>query len=255
MLNPRSLTFVSLIAAAGLAFAACGGGANGDKTPAGDVIADGDTSQEPVAPAPADTEEVRAKATKFSRATFKATYVITGPQTGGVNGSMLTLYKDGDKKFRFDITGTEDGKDVAIISIEAPGVSALCLKNAGDFGALFGIEGDEGVCLKSDPQESGDAGGGLETVLKGLENADVTVLEKSTRTAAGLTGTCYRAQDNGTSQINTTCYTDDGLIIYREDEGDEPSVMEAQTISRTVSADDFNLPYDVKDLPGLDGSQ
>lgn len=272
---------VALMSALVIALAACGGGngnsnSNATKTAAAGGIAG-------TAPSPASTPslastpdaastpgaggtsaggsdsggdpEVKAIQQKFAGSTFRAEYNLSGGAGGDTTftDGKMTLTKDGQTRFRFDVTGKQDGQDVAFIFIETSDNSAFCLKNAGAFGAIVGVPDGQGVCFKTDPQDSSNPIGSLAGALKDFENSNVTLLEKSGRNIAGQDATCYRTQDNQTSVISTTCFNGDGVILYVNDEGSDGSTIEATGVSKAVNQDDFNLPYEVRDLPNITG--
>ena len=196
-----------------------------------------------------NSDDVKAAARKFADSTFKGTYKVSGSGSDLFTNGQLIIEKQGKDKFRFDLTSTQNGKEGAIIFIETPGTTAFCLKDAGDFGASFGVDTGQGVCFKSDPSDKNNPLGGISQSLTDLENSNVTVLDTSTKTVAGKDGKCYKTKDNDTSEVTTTCFTNDGVILYAETEGDNASTIEAQSISKDVNGDDFNLPYEVRDLP------
>jgi hypothetical protein len=260
--------------AATMVFAACGGGGDSKKTPTtapASTAASGSGGSTPAAAKTAsdataaptkssssgnggDTDDLKAIAEKFANSTFSADYKVTGAvgsQDGFTNGTMKII-KKGKDKFRFEITGTQDGQDVSVIFIETPDLSAYCLKNAGELGALLGVADGEGVCFKSQ-DDSTNPVGSLSDSLKDFENQDVTVLDKSNRTIAGEDGTCYKVQDNETQEITTSCFNDDGAMLFSETEGDDSGAIEATSVDSSVSDGDFDAPYEVKDAPGILG--
>ncbi len=226
-------------------------GSSGNSTPAsGETAARGATAQATTSGGGGTADpEVQAIGKKFAQATFNATYKVTGSGADQFSDGILTLEKDGNTKLRLDVTTKQDGKDTAIILIEAGDVSAFCLKDAGELGALLGIEAGKGVCFKTTPTDKNNPVGGLRDAFKDIENVNATLLDKSSRNVAGQDGTCYKTKDNDTSQISTTCFTTDGVMLYEQTEGDSASEIEAQTVSKSVSDDDFKLPYEEKELP------
>jgi hypothetical protein len=275
---PRSKTVMTIALATGLlaatmAFAACGGGGDSKKTPttapakteasggkstpaAGKTASDATaapTKSSSSSGSGGDTDDLKAIAEKFANSTFTADYKVTGATAsdGFTNGTMKII-KKGKDKFRFEITGTQDGQDVSVIFIETPDLSAYCLKNAGELGALLGVADGEGVCFKSEDETTNPVGS-LSDSLKDFENQDVTVLDTSDRTIAGEDGTCYKVQDNETQEITTSCFNDDGAMLFSETEGDDSGAIEATSVDSSVSDSDFDAPYEVKDAPGLLG--
>lgn len=272
---PRSKTISTIILAAGLlaatlGLAACGGGGASNKTPTtapastaasgngGSTPASGKTS---AATAAATTSsgssgstdsDLKAAADKFAGSTFSADYKITGSLGADITDGSMKLIKKGKDKFRFEVTGKQNGEDLAVVFIETPDVSAFCLKNAGEFGALLGVADGEGVCFKS-PDDSTNPVGSLSSSLKDFENQNVTVLEKSKRTIAGQSGNCFKTQDNDTQEISTACFNGDGAMLYAESSGADAGTIEATSVSKSVSDGDFNPPYALKDAPGFLG--
>jgi hypothetical protein len=165
----------------------------------------------------------------------------------------MQMFKDGDKRFRFDITALEDGQEIALLFIENGDTSAFCLKDAGELGQLLGIEPGKGVCFKSDPNDPNNPAGSLSSTFADIENDDSTVLETSTRKVAGRDGKCFRLKDNKTEEISTPCFSSDGDLLYVQTEGADASEIEATDITNSVSGGDFDLPYEVRDFPGLGG--
>lgn len=260
MTGIRWFALAAVFLTGSLAVTACGGsGKKTDKTPtaaAGKASGDATATSGKAAEATqsgsssGDDSEVKAIGKKFAQSTFNATYKITGSGADQFSDGKLTLLKDGDTKFRFDLTANQDGKDMTITFIEADDVSAFCLKDAGEFGALLGIEDGKGVCFKTGSTDASNPVGSLRDSLKDFENADVTVIEKSSKKVAGQDGRCFKTKDNQTSEISTTCFNKDGVILYVQTEGDAASEIEAQSVSKSVSADDFKLPYEERELPG-----
>ncbi len=249
------------------AAAACGGGSKSSSTAtpgaaqpssqSGATSSAGATATSAGGGSGGGSDEVKAVTKKFADATFKGTYKLTAAPSvtggGALENGQMVLYKQGGNRFRFDVTAVQDGKDLQIIFIETDSVSVFCLKDAGDFGAVFGVTAGQGLCFNSNTGGQNPVGS-ISQTFSDLENADVTVLEKSKRNIAGKDGTCFRAKDNKTAQISTECFASDGAILYAKTEGDDTSEIEATDISGSVKDSDFNPPYEVKDVPGLGGS-
>ncbi len=273
---PRSKTISTIILAAGLlaatlGLAACGGGGASNKTPTtapastaasgngGATPASGKTSAATAAPTTSGgssggsiDSDLKAAADKFASSTFSADYKITGSLGADITDGSMKLTKKGKDKFRFEITGKQNGEDLSVIFIETPDVSAFCLKNAGEFAALLGIADGEGVCFKS-KDDSANPVGSLSSSLKDFENQNVTVLEKSKRTIAGQSGNCFKTQDNDTQEISTACFSGDGAMLYVESAGADAGTIEATSVGKSVSDGDFDPPYALKDAPGFLG--
>lgn len=258
MTGSRWVTLGAVLVAGAIAVAACGGSSKkNDKTPGASTPASGSTAAAGKTAGTTQTSgggstdpELRALGKKFTQSTFNATYKVSGADAAQFSDGILKLVKDGDKKFRMEVNAKQDGVDTTIIFIESDAVQAFCLKDAGALGALLGIEAGKGVCFPSSPSDKNNPVGSLRDSLTDFENANVTLLEKSTKKVAGQDGKCYKTKDNDTSEIATTCFNADGVILYTKTEGDSGSEIEAQDVSGKVSADDFKLPYEIKELPG-----
>lgn len=259
----RTLRWVTALGALTVgvaALSACGGGGSGGSdsstssaagTPASNVTAAATQSSGSNG---GSSDELKAVAKKFAASTFRATYKATGTGADTFSGGHLVLYKDGEKRLRFDATVNEDGQDMEIIFIATETVSAFCLKDAGEVGALVGVQPGQGVCLNSNPDDKNNPVGSLSSLFSDIENIDVTMLEKSSRNVAGKEAACYKKRDNRTDDVSTDCFTKDGVLMYSQTEGSSAFEMEATDVSGSVSGSDFDLPYEVRDLPaGLGG--
>jgi hypothetical protein len=270
MTGLRWALIATAVVTGAMTLAACGGGGGSkNKTPASGATQAAGQSGATSAPAKATaatgdsssgdgggggSDALKAITRKFTASTFKGTYNIT--TTGGAadtiqNGTML-LYKDGDKRLRFELTAKQDGEDVHVVFIEKDGSQFLCFDAAGPIGALIGIEPGKGACVNSNSPDLNPASS-IGSAFSDLESADLTVLEQSKRTVAGKQSECFRTKDNKTAQVETACFSSDGVLTYSKTEGDSGSEIEATEVSGSVSGSDFDPPYEVKDIPGLGG--
>lgn len=256
---PRSRPVIALLllAVAAIAMSACGGsGKTSDTTP---TVPSGASPAATAAGTPASggtaeatgsvDPEIKAVQDTFANSTFNATYKVTGFDPESTVPEAMTIKKDGSTRFRFEVATKQDGVDTTIIFIETGDASAFCVDDAGDLGVLLGVESGKGVCFKTTPGDANNPVGSLRDLFKDVANANVTLIEKSTRKVVGQDGTCYKTKDNATSEISTACFTSDGIMLYVKTEGDSPSEIEAQTVSTSVSDADFNLPYEERELP------
>lgn len=255
----RRLAVFAALALGAAALSACGGG-NGSKTstPGGTSAAGspaGATSEatQSAGGNGAGSAELADVAQKFASSTFQATYKTSGSGSEGLFGGQLVLYKDGQQRFRFDASITQDGQATDVIFITTESVSAFCLKDVGELGGLLGIAPGQGVCFKSDPNDPNNPVAGLSSIFQDLETTNTTLLDKSSRTVAGKDTTCYRMKDNSTAEISTACFTSDGVLMSTSTEGSDAFTMEATVVSGSVSAGAFDLPYELRDLPNLGG--
>jgi hypothetical protein len=237
--------------------AGCSSSSSKDKTPTSAPSGGGAqptaaaTSASDGASSGADVPDIMEITQKFAKATFHASYKVTGG--GALGGGDMQLYKQGQDRFRFDITATENGQEMSIIFIQNGATSAFCLDDAGELAPLLGVDAGSGVCFQSNADDPNNPVGDLSTTFSDIENADVTVLETSTRKVAGRDTSCYRAKDNAAGDISTICFDDAGAMLYVESEGADVTTLEASDVESSVDDKSFDLPYEVKDFPGFGG--
>jgi hypothetical protein len=236
------------LAAVTTAVSACSGGGSSDKTQTPGAAADQTSAATPSGTVDPSTAKLDGLTSKFVASTFHATYNATSSDSEGLNGEVQ-LYKDADKRLRFDATVTQDGQQLQVSFIQTDQQSVLCLKGAGVLGALLGLQPGEGACLKSDASDATSPLGDLTSLFTDLENTNVTPLETSTRTIAGKDTTCFQSTDNTTGNTTSACFTDDGVLMYSKQGGDSPVELEATNVTSSVSSGDFDLPYEVRELP------
>ncbi|MEX2245451.1 MAG: hypothetical protein WEC75_02075 [Dehalococcoidia bacterium] len=232
--------------------AGCGGSddddADGDApqatAPAGDGGDDGDGGDGGDG---GDSGDLREVGESFVDATFTVTYNVSG---GGaeLGISQMTMYKDGQDRFRFDSTSTEAGEETSFSFISNGDTGLICFAGGAGLGAVFGVESDEGVCIENNdavPIENPFSGLAADVEdLSGLE-----VLDTSEREIAGRSAKCYRTRDTTTSEETEACF-DDGILLYVSTPGDGFS-LEATEASGEVSDSDFEAPYEITDVPAL----
>jgi hypothetical protein len=244
------LAGAALAAVAATAFGGCSSGGSKDKTPTSGAPAQTSQATAPAASpsAAASNGQLGDLAAKFAKSTFHATYKATGSDSAGLTGEVQ-LFKDADKRLRFDATVTQDGQQLKVSFIQTDALSVLCLKDAGALGALLGLQPGEGACLKNDTSDSSNPLGDLSSLFSDVENADATAVATSTRNIAGKDTTCFQSTDSSTGNTTTACFTDDGVLMYSKQEGDSPVELEATDVSGSVSSSDFDPPYEVRELP------
>ncbi|MBI5284719.1 MAG: hypothetical protein HY874_06460 [Chloroflexi bacterium] len=258
------------VSASVLVFAACGGGAKKDKTPASaagnatTASGSGDATKTSGKTVEATTssdsggsgggsDDWNAMKQKFLKSTFHAEYTVTGAGAENFADGKLVMFKDGEKRFRFDVTAVQDGQEMALSVIEDGDVSAFCLKDAGELGALLGVEAGKGVCFKSNPDDPNNPAGGLSSIFSDIENDESTVLETSKKKVAGRDASCFKVKDGSNDEISTACFSKEGILLSMETEGADASTFEATNVEGKVSGGDFELPYEVRDMPGFGG--
>jgi len=188
---------------------------------------------------------------RFKASTFSATYTATDTDTENPLNGTVRIYKDGIGRFRFDVTGTFDGQESTFLVIETPDVSGFCLQGAGELTELFGVpEGEEGVCFGNDPT---GGFGGLADELRNFNADGFELLDTSSRQVAGRDADCFRMRDVESDEIQEVCIDDEGALLYSKNEGPTTMTMEATDVSGSVSDSDFELPYELREIPGLGG--
>jgi hypothetical protein len=256
----RTSAALALIAALALAIAGCKGGkSSSDRTATAQAGGAARTAPAGKTSAPesagggggvASADELDAVASRFERSIFKADYRLSS--SGGDNpfDGAMTLYKSGNDRFRFDINATQDGQPVQLVLIDTADVSAFCLQNAGDLGALLGVPDDQGVCFRNDPTAGAGGIQDLADSFKNLSSADVNVTGKSSRQILGQDTTCYAYTDNRTGDVSETCFSGDGVPLYdKTTSGAETTTIEATQVAGSVADGDFTPPYELRDLP------
>lgn len=203
-------------------------------------------SGSPVATTPTDAFHRLREA--FLASTFSATYDETGLDTDGVD-STWTLHKSGPERLRLDLHGERDGDDVEIVVIDTEDGGGFCLRNAGEFGRLFGVAPEDGICFDRDP---GEAGGELSATLEMLRSTSFDVTGSTRREIAGEDARCYDTRAPY-DQFRTYCFANDGILLRASDETGKG--VEAMDVKREVDAEAFDLPYDVHALPPLGAIQ
>ena len=161
----------------------------------------------------------------------------------------MQLYKDADKRLRLDATVTQDGQPLQVSFIQTDALSVLCLKDAGALGALLGLQPGEGVCIKNDASDNTSPIGNLGSLFSDIENADASAVETSTRNIAGKDTTCFKSTDSTSGNTTTACFSDDGVLMYSKQDGDSAVELEATDVRGSVESGDFDLPYEVRELP------
>jgi hypothetical protein len=236
----RLLLVVSFVVIASLLAWACGGG--GEEKPSGPTA--------PAATSPAgETPEAQGGGEfsdligKFSEATFKVTYQVTGGTAG--NGSMI-WYKKGDS-LRMDMGAEVEGEQRSAIIIVSSGTSYFCT----DMPEL----GENATCF-SQPAQAGEGVGEMVAELeKTLTDPTVDIVSTGSRTIAGEDAKCYKASSPDIEGESEVCLSSEGVPLFtRETVEGEETTMEATDFSRDVSDSDFVPPYPVtEELPSTSG--
>jgi hypothetical protein len=241
------LIFAALMLAAGTAFVACNDDDdNGDATPT-PVIDNGNGDDNGNGNGVIGDSDLERAANQFLNSTFRIVYTTRGEFFGDVGeDAEFVMYKDGTDRFRFDITGEEDGESVALIVIQTADASYMCFEGAGELGEFFG--NGEGVCFSDEPDDINP----FEDLVQELRDFadDYEVLGTSSRNIAGRNADCFELREIETGDEQEICFSD-GLLLYFEDRTDG-TTFEATDISTSVRDSDFDPPFPVEEFPGFD---
>lgn len=195
-----------------------------------------------------ETKQLRSDIERFKAAVYTGQYALRGTPGDDFGSGTVTWYKDGPDRLRFDLKSEEGGETVEITIVQTPDVSGVCFRGAGEFAALLGLPPGEGVCSANEP----DAGSalGFEEVIAGLTSIDdpedLDVTEVTSRTIAGQAARCYAAKSSS-GDVSNTCFGDNGVLLFVESQ--DGSTFEATAISAAPAPSDFELPYEVRQLP------
>ena len=232
--------FAVLLAIGLLAFAAvaCNGGGNGDETPSvGDE--DGDDST--------GLQDLRALASRASgEVIYNVTYRLT-TEAGGqvIEGERVLVQRPPDSRFEF--VRTEGRVEFRRIIISAGGEFYLCASSGG-----------EGACLTSNIGETEAQTAHLAPLFDvprelTEEAGGVDLLDTSERSIAGVDATCFTVRSDisglGDGEV---CFSEEGLLLLLRSETNGDSLtFEATSVSTDVTDADFELPYDILEIPDL----
>lgn len=196
-----------------------------------------------------DADELRAAVERFIDATFTATYEVTTTDTTAPQ--TMTMYRDGNERFRFDMAGVVDGQPFEGSFITTTDSSLIC-STGDEFAGLPGVDPNaEGVCFENSFGTEGNPFADVEDFLGDFESGQITVLSKENRQIAGQDATCYETKD-AQEEVSTACLGDDGILLEAvSGTGADAFTMTATEVSAEVSASDFEPPYEVVELPTL----
>ncbi len=251
-----ALLAISLLAL--LAAMACGdGGGDGDQTPQdGETPAEGETPQ--VGDEDGDDgddstglQDLGALASQASDEVIaKVTYRFT-TETGGevVEGEWVLVQRPPDSRVEF--VSTAGGLEVRTIIINAGGESYLCASS-----------GREGTCLTADIGDTEAQTAPLAPLFDvprelTEEAGGVDLLDTSERSIAGVDATCFtvRSDISGLGE-GEVCFSEEGLLLLlRSETNGDSFTFEATSASTDVTDADFELPFDIFEVPGLEDFQ
>lgn len=261
MRSRRSMILLTAAAALSIALAACGGSNSSAKTKTASTSAPGttaaasNTATQGAGGNSADAKALNNVAQKFGSSTFKAEYKLTSTGSNQPVDGTMTMFKQGADKFRFDVTSTQDGQPVALTLIETKDNNVFCLQDAGQLAPILGVDAGKGVCFKNDPTSGAGGIDDITNTFKNLSTSDISVKSKSTRTIAGQSAQCFDYTTASAGETNETCFSNDGVPLYDKTvSSSDTTTLEATQVAGSVQSSDFNVPYEVKDLPNIDAT-
>ena len=242
------LLVVGLLA---LAAVACNGGGSEDETPqagetpavdGGDDGDDGDGDSDSTGLQDLGALASEASGDVIARVTYRFT-----SEAGGevVEGEWVLVQRPPDSRFEF--VSTAGGEEIRTIIISAGGESYLCSSIGG-----------EGTCLTADIGDTEAQTAVLDPLFDVPEElaaaGDVGLVDRSERSIAGVDASCFTV----TSDISglgegEVCFSEEGLLLLlRSDTNGDSLTFEATSVSTDVTDADFELPYDILELPDLE---
>lgn len=250
----RLFAVLPAVALLAILAAACDGGGDGGgttpqtdetpavgETPAADGGDEGDGSGDGGL---ADLEALASVAA--GEVTAKVTYEFTSEADGeAIKVEWVLVQRPPDSRFEF--ASTEGGEEVRTIIINAGGQSYICTSAGGQENCLAS-EATETVAQTAllDP---------LFDVPRELSEgaSDVGLVDRAQRTIAGVDATCFTVSGGlvalGEGEM---CFSDEGLLLLLRSEAAGASfTFEATSVSTDVTDSDFEPPYDIFELPGL----
>jgi hypothetical protein len=180
--------------------------------------------------------------------TAKVTYKVT-TDVDGVSTVQEWVLAQRPPDFRFEIAYEDGGEEFRTIIISAGGKNYMCTSTLG-----------EETCLATEADEAQE-GAALLDLLSDIpqeltEDAeDADLVDTSHRTIAGVDAACFTVR-NGLSDLGEgeICFSDEGLLLYMRSEVDgATSLFEATSVSTDVTDADFEPPYDILEIPDLEG--
>jgi hypothetical protein len=195
-----------------------------------------------------ELEALAAEASKGVTAKVVYRVVVTG-MGEDLDGELVLVQRPPDS--RFEIVVEEGGEEFRTIVINAGGNAYVCT-------SIAGVES----CLATETEATEEETSLLDPLL-GLpqelaaDTEDVDLIDTSGRQIAGVDATCFTVSgalaDLGEGE-GEVCFSDEGLLLYLSGESDgTSSVFEATSVSTDVTDEDFEPPYDILDLSGLEG--
>ncbi len=171
--------------------------------------------------------------------------VITTLDGEMIEQEWLVVQRPPDTRFETSIV--RGGEEFRTIVINTGGKSYVCFSFGG-----------EDSCLVTDVEQSDENTAALDLFFDVLrtvaeEPEEVDLVDRSERQIAGVDATCFMVESTlvglGDGEI---CLSDEGILLLLHSQTDgRSSTFEATFVGEPTDAD-FELPYDIVDLPDLD---
>jgi hypothetical protein len=248
---------VLLVALGGTLLFACGGsdddGDDNGSEPTADATMDDGANPTDDGAEPTDdgsdsgngdtNSELRELAGKMADQEAHVAYTFSSTGGGTDSTGTFTLFWRPPDQWRLDI----DMDGTTVTSISKEGTTYFCSDDGSGGGSCFASP--TGLPLPflsyfTDPDALTDL---VDTEISGVD------FDKSSDSIAGQDVTCYSAEGTveGQSGSGEYCFNDDGLLMRVSGESAGSTFeLEASTVEGAVSDADFELPYDVIDIPG-----
>ncbi len=174
----------------------------------------------------------------------KVTYKITSDVGGqGFEQEWVLVQRPPDS--RFELSSTEGVVQFRTIVINSGGKSYLCFSSGG-----------EENCLETSAELTGAQTATFDPIFDisrelAEEAENVDIIDRSERRIAGVDASCFKVRSDisglGDGEV---CFSAEGiLLLLRSELNNVGSTIEATSVSTDVTDEDFELPYELFELP------
>ncbi len=179
----------------------------------------------------------------------KVTYKITSDVGGqgfegqGFEQEWVVVQRPPDR--RFELSSTEGVLQFRTIIIISGGKSYLCFSGGGEESCLV-TSAEEAEVGKAPFDPIFD----ISRELAGAAE-DVDIIDRSQRRIAGVDASCFKVRsDISVLGDGEVCFSAEGILLLLQSELDNvSSTIEATSVSTDVTDEDFELPYELFELP------
>lgn len=174
----------------------------------------------------------------------KVTYKVTSDVDGQVfEQDWVVVQRPPDS--RFELSSTEGVVQFRSIIISSGGKTHLCFSSGGEESCLV-ASAEEAVVGKAPFDPIFDISRELAE-----EAEDVDIIDRSQRRIAGVDASCFKVRsDISALGDGEVCFSAEGILLLLQSELDNVgSTIEATSVSTDVTDEDFELPYELFELP------